>query len=76
MTAENTRERTAKPIDFTMMYVTHDAFRRDLGRFKTASVAGTAHSPRARAGWENLLEHPRTGRPGRADCALHRSGRP
>ena len=44
-----------------MMYVTHDAFRRDLGRFPTASAAGTPHAPSVRAGWENfeaqLLPH-------------------
>lgn len=45
-----------------MMYVTHDAFRRDLGRFTAASAAGTAHSPGVCAGWENfkaqlLLHH-------------------
>ena len=49
-------------IDFTIMYVTHDAFRRDLGRFGAASAAGTAHSPGVRAGWDNfkaqlLLHH-------------------
>ena len=37
------------------MYVTHDAFRRDLGRFTAASAAGTAHS----------LESARAGRPSR-----------
>jgi iron-sulfur cluster repair protein YtfE (RIC family) len=49
-------------IDFTMMYVTHDAFRRDLSRLRTAAEAGTAGSPQVRAGWENfkrqlLLHH-------------------
>jgi iron-sulfur cluster repair protein YtfE (RIC family) len=49
-------------IDFTMMYVTHDAFRRDLERLRRAAVAGTAETPQVRAGWENfkrqlLLHH-------------------
>ena len=62
MTTKDTGERTPEVIDFTMMYVTHDAFRRDLGRFTAASAAGTAHAPGVRAGWENfkaqlLLHH-------------------
>lgn len=61
MTTKDTDDRTAEAIDFTMMYVTHDAFRRDLGRFTTASAAGTPHAPGVRAGWENfkaqLLPH-------------------
>jgi iron-sulfur cluster repair protein YtfE (RIC family) len=62
MTTKDMATRTAGAIDFTMMYVTHDAFRRDLGRFTAASAAGTAHSPGVRAGWENfkaqlLLHH-------------------
>jgi iron-sulfur cluster repair protein YtfE (RIC family) len=41
-------------IDFTMMYVTHDALRRDLGRLTTAAAAGKARTPTVRAGWENF----------------------
>jgi iron-sulfur cluster repair protein YtfE (RIC family) len=41
-------------IDFTMMYVTHDALRRDLGRLTTAAAAGRARIPTVRAGWENF----------------------
>ena len=53
---------TAEAIDFTMMYATHDAFRRDLGRFTAASAADTADAPGVGAGWENfkvqlLLHH-------------------
>lgn len=56
---------TATPsgtIDFTMMYVTHDAFRRDLDRLHAAAVTGTAHTPPVLAGWANfthqlLLHH-------------------
>ncbi len=62
MTTKDTADRTGEAIDFTMMYVTHDAFRRDLGRLSAASAAGTAHAPGVRAGWENfkaqlLLHH-------------------
>jgi iron-sulfur cluster repair protein YtfE (RIC family) len=41
-------------IDFTMMYVTHDALRRDLGRLATAAAAGKARVPAVLAGWENF----------------------
>lgn len=48
-------------IDFTMMYATHDAFRRDLDRLVAAAATGTAGSAQVRAGWENfktqLLTH-------------------
>jgi iron-sulfur cluster repair protein YtfE (RIC family) len=62
MTTKDTATRIGGAIDFTMMYVTHNAFRRDLGRFTAASAAGTAHSPGVRDGWENfkaqlLLHH-------------------
>jgi hypothetical protein len=62
MTTKDTATRTGTAIDFTMMYATHDALRRDLGRFTAASAAGAAHSPGVRAGWENfkaqlLLHH-------------------
>jgi hypothetical protein len=50
-------------IDFTEMYVTHDAFRRDLERMEAAALAGKAAGPEVRAGWENfkaqLLTHHR-----------------
>jgi hypothetical protein len=62
VTTKDTADRAPAAIDFTMMYVTHDAFRRDLGRLKTAATAGTALAPGVRAGWENfkaqlLLHH-------------------
>jgi hypothetical protein len=41
-------------IDFTEMYSTHDAFRRDLVRFVAASAAGKAGAPGVKAGWENF----------------------
>ncbi|MCK9904542.1 hemerythrin HHE cation-binding protein [Parafrankia colletiae] len=52
----------SEKIDFTMMYVTHDAFRRDLARFIAAAEADRCETPGVRAGWENfrtqlLLHH-------------------
>jgi Hemerythrin HHE cation binding domain len=41
-------------IDFTMMYVTHNALRRDMSRFATAIATGRAASPGVRAGWQNF----------------------
>ncbi|GAA1360473.1 hemerythrin domain-containing protein [Streptomyces beijiangensis] len=41
-------------IDFTMMYVTHDAFRRDLDRLVAAAAAGRATGSGVRAGWDNF----------------------
>jgi hemerythrin-like domain-containing protein len=41
-------------IDFTEMYVTHDAFRRDLERLEAAASAGKAGEPKVREGWENF----------------------
>jgi len=41
-------------IDFTMMYATHAAFRRDLDRLIAAADAGVTGSPTVRAGWENF----------------------
>jgi Hemerythrin HHE cation binding domain len=43
-------------IDFTEMYVTHDAFRRDLERLEAAAHAGKATGPEVRAGWENFKD--------------------
>jgi Hemerythrin HHE cation binding domain len=51
MTTKDTADRTPETIDFTMMYMTHDAFRRDLGRFTAAAAAGRLTPPgSARAG--------------------------
>jgi hypothetical protein len=41
-------------IDFGMMYVTHAALRRDVGRLAAASAAGEAGTAHVRAGWENF----------------------
>jgi iron-sulfur cluster repair protein YtfE (RIC family) len=43
-----------KPIDFTAMYASHDAFRRDLERLANAVAAGRAGTPAILAGWENF----------------------
>lgn len=43
-----------EPIDFTMMYVTHEALRRDVGRLSAAVRAGRADTPGVRAGWANF----------------------
>lgn len=40
-----------KPIDFTLMYSTHDAFRRDIAKLCQAVDAGRADAPRVLAGW-------------------------
>lgn len=42
------------PLDFTNMYATHDAFRRDLDRLVTAVEEGRSGSAGVRAGWENF----------------------
>jgi iron-sulfur cluster repair protein YtfE (RIC family) len=49
-------------IDFTMMYATHNAFRRDLGRLVHTAKEGMGNSPGVRQGWKNfktqlLLHH-------------------
>jgi iron-sulfur cluster repair protein YtfE (RIC family) len=43
-------------IDFTVMYSTHDAFRRDLGRLEGAVAAGRTDSDEVRAGWKNFKD--------------------
>jgi hemerythrin-like domain-containing protein len=42
------------PIDFTVLYAAHDAFRRDLDRLANIVAAGRSGSPRVRAGWANF----------------------
>jgi iron-sulfur cluster repair protein YtfE (RIC family) len=41
-------------IDFTIMYATHRAFRRDLGRLATAVAAGQGGTPEVQSGWDNF----------------------
>jgi hypothetical protein len=47
-------ETAQEAIGLTMMYVTHNALRRDLSRFKTAVAANRAATPGVRAGWQKL----------------------
>lgn len=44
-------------IDFTMMYVTHHAFQRDLDRPMAAAAAGKGGSATVSEGWENSKAH-------------------
>jgi iron-sulfur cluster repair protein YtfE (RIC family) len=46
------RAALAGPVDFTMMYVAHDAFNRDLARLIDAAGHGRARTPAAVATWE------------------------
>lgn len=41
-------------IDFSVMYATHHAFRRDLRRLAAAVEAGRADAPKVIAGWDNF----------------------
>jgi iron-sulfur cluster repair protein YtfE (RIC family) len=45
------RAARAGEVDFTMMYVAHDAFNRDLARLQAAAQAGQGFSPAALATW-------------------------
>ncbi|SEN63801.1 hemerythrin domain-containing protein [Actinacidiphila rubida] len=57
MTTEIERIVTANPpdrINFTEMYVTHDAFRRDLDRMTAAAAAGRAAAPKVLEGWKTF----------------------
>ena len=45
---------TKQDIDFSVMYATHQAFRRDLRRLAAAVQAGRADAPQVRAGWDNF----------------------
>ncbi|MFD0632730.1 hemerythrin domain-containing protein [Catenulispora yoronensis] len=49
-----TTEPATGRIDFTMMYLTHDAFRRDLDRLRQAAQADRADSIGVQAGWANF----------------------
>ena len=43
-------------VDFTMMYVAHDAFNRDLERLIGASQAGSGLTPAAIATWRSFIK--------------------
>lgn len=51
---QKTHQKIDDEIDFTEMYVTHDAFRRDLERLEAAVAAGWAGAPRVREGWNTF----------------------
>ena len=48
------RQSLSGSVDFTMMYVAHDAFNRDLGRLIGASQAGSGFTPAAIATWRSV----------------------
>jgi iron-sulfur cluster repair protein YtfE (RIC family) len=52
--ARKRRAAFAGEVDFTMMYVAHDAFNRDLARLIIAADAGEALSPAAIATWKSF----------------------
>lgn len=56
MTTHPTRRRDLPPgrVDFSIMYLTHDAFLRDLARLRTAVHEGTTAQPAVRNGWETF----------------------
>jgi iron-sulfur cluster repair protein YtfE (RIC family) len=58
MNADAWRERTPLngAVDFTMMYVAHDAFTRDLQQLAVATEQGRAHSPRTLATWARFTK--------------------
>lgn len=45
---------TTGRIDFTLMYVTHDAFRRDMSKLRRAAAEGRTDSLGVQAGWANF----------------------
>jgi iron-sulfur cluster repair protein YtfE (RIC family) len=52
--AHQRRVGIAGGVDFTMMYIAHDAFNRDLARLLAAADAGKAHFPAAVATWQSF----------------------
>ncbi|MDX6356335.1 MAG: hypothetical protein QOF98_3238 [Streptomyces sp.] len=50
----DTEQDSQQDIDFTIMYATHQAFRRDLRRLAAAVAAGRADAPEIHAGWANF----------------------
>ncbi|WP_194924245.1 hemerythrin domain-containing protein [Catenulispora pinisilvae] len=55
-TSTGTAGRSTGRIDFTLMYVTHDAFRRDLARLRRAAAEGRTDSVGVRLGWANFKQ--------------------
>jgi hypothetical protein len=57
-------------VDFTMMYVAHDAFTRDVHRMAVASERGLAWTPETQAGWAIFTKqlHVHSGIPALSPC--------
>ena len=55
--AWNRRDALAGQVDFTMMYVAHDAFSRDIARLTTAAAAGQGLTPAAVATWRRFSRY-------------------
>jgi len=54
--AWNRRASLPGSVDFTMMYIAHDAFNRDLARLIVAVEAGTPFTPDAVATWKSFAK--------------------
>jgi iron-sulfur cluster repair protein YtfE (RIC family) len=52
--ASNRRARLSGSVDFTMMYVAHDAFNRDVARLIDATKQGRGFTPAAVATWKSF----------------------
>lgn len=55
-TGRRFRDQPPGAVDFTVMFLTHDAFLRDLNRLKDAVAAGRAGEEAVRNGWE-MIKH-------------------
>jgi hypothetical protein len=52
--ASDVEDQSEGTVDFTLMYVFHQAFRRDLSRLSTAMDARRTGDPAVRAGWDTF----------------------
>ncbi|MFD4028780.1 hemerythrin domain-containing protein [Streptomyces sp. NPDC058576] len=48
------RDQPPGAVDFTLMFLTHDAFQRDLRRFRAAVAEGRSTEESVRNGWETV----------------------
>ncbi|MVO90440.1 hemerythrin domain-containing protein [Streptomyces sp. p1417] len=55
-TGPRLRDQPPGRVDFTMMFLTHDAFLRDLRRLEAAVAAGRSGERAVRNGWETIKE--------------------
>ena len=58
------RQSLTGSVDFTMMYVAHDAFNRDLARLVTAAQGGRGLSEAASTTWQGVAKQLHTSRGG------------